>query len=151
MADESYQNPHAAREAELARTIARESVSDLFGGEETTHNGTALLVIVAFLLFLAAGVITVLILILEEDRMDNDIKTQLIAEDGGPHHRPAHHPDGAQTAVHDKPFRTTVHMVTAVYFFFRWPALGPTGQPAALPAGGGVAGAQQQLGVSIYF
>ena len=63
MADESYQNPHAAREAELARTIARESVSDLFGGEETTHNGTALLVIEAFLLFLAAGVITVLILI----------------------------------------------------------------------------------------
>ena len=49
-------NPHAQREAELARTIAQETVQDIFGGKERTHNGPGLLLGLCFVIFLLAVV-----------------------------------------------------------------------------------------------
>ncbi len=57
MADESYQNPHAAREAKLVRLLNREIATDIYGGEETTRNGTGLILAVAPLVFLAIVII----------------------------------------------------------------------------------------------
>lgn len=65
MAGKSYQNPHAKREAELARLIAQESLVDMYGGEETIYNGTGLIVGLATALFLlvivASGVYWLLV------------------------------------------------------------------------------------------
>ena len=62
MANKSYHN-HAKNERDLARTVAQETLIDLYGGEIRTYNVTGLIVAVTTLLTLTAGVITVLYLI----------------------------------------------------------------------------------------
>jgi hypothetical protein len=50
------ENSHAQNERDLARLIARETVQDIFGGKERTHNGPGLLLGLCFVIFLLAVV-----------------------------------------------------------------------------------------------
>lgn len=48
MIDESYHNPHARHERELADTYARETVEILFGPEEEPNRRGGCLILVTF-------------------------------------------------------------------------------------------------------
>ena len=47
---------HAQNERDLARLVAQETVHDIFGGKERTHNGPGLLLGLCFVIFLLAVV-----------------------------------------------------------------------------------------------
>jgi len=59
MANNSIQNPHARREGELADLIAQETLLDIYGGEEKTYNGPALLM-GCFAVLLVLGVLALI-------------------------------------------------------------------------------------------
>lgn len=58
MTNQSYQNPHAQHERELAQTIARESIEILYGPkEEPNQRGGCLIIAVTAVLVVVAAII----------------------------------------------------------------------------------------------